>query len=102
VRSDRNTNENGGDEKMRFVVIVEWKAEDVPKIVEARSKYPIPKEITFHVEGVLFGQHKSILIMDSPDEKTLFKWYVPFVRFCTFKTIAAANYEDAIKIVTGK
>ena len=28
---------------MRFVTIVEWKAEDVPKVIETRMKNPIPE-----------------------------------------------------------
>ncbi len=87
---------------MRFVTIVEWNAEDVPKIIETRSKYPMPKEIKLLAEGVLFGQHKSILIVDAPDEKTVFKWMVPFLQFAHYETWPATSYEDAVKIVTGK
>jgi hypothetical protein len=102
VGNPKNTTKKGGDENMRYVTIVEWTAENVPKIVETRSKNPIPQEITLLAEGVLFGQHKSILIVDSPDEKTLFKWMAPFVQIANFKTMPATSYEEAVKIVTGK
>jgi len=102
VGSYTSTNENGGDEKTRFVTIVEWKAEDVSKIIENRQKNPLPKEITLLAEGVLFGQHKSILIVDAPDETSLFKWMASFVQFTTFKTMPAISYEEAVKIATGK
>ena len=87
---------------MMFVTIVEWTAENVTKIIETRQKNPMPKEIKLLAEGVLFGQHKSIVIVDSPDEKTIFKWMAPFLQIATYKTMPATSYEESVKIATGK
>jgi hypothetical protein len=86
---------------MLFVVYSEWKAEDVPKVVEVRRKNPVPKEIKILGEAVLFGQHKNVSIFDAPDEKTLFTWFVPFLQLITFKVIPALKPEDAMNLASG-
>ena len=86
---------------MMFVVYSEWKAGDVPKVVELRRKNPVPKEIKILAEAVLFGQHKNVSIYDAPDEKTLFKWFVPFLQLLTFKVIPALKPEDAMNLASG-
>ena len=87
---------------MMFVVFGEWKAKDVPKVIETRMKNPPPKELKILAEAQLFGQHKTVAIVDAPDEKTIFKWMVPFIKIMNFKAIPAVSNEESMKIATGK
>ena len=87
---------------MLFVVLSEWKAKDIPKVIEARSKVIIPPELKVISEVTLFGQHRGIMIFDSPDEKTVFKSLVPYLQVMTLKVMPALTIDDSVKLVTGK
>jgi hypothetical protein len=87
---------------MLFVVFAEWKAQDVEKVVELGHKNTPPKEINFLAQATLFGQHKLVSIVDAPDEKTIFKWMVPFLQIMTFKAVPAMSPRAARILSSGK
>ncbi|UCH02734.1 MAG: hypothetical protein JSV20_02815 [Candidatus Bathyarchaeota archaeon] len=69
---------------------------------EAMGKdiWSAPPEIKVQAEVTLLGQHKSISIYDSPDEKTLFKYIVPLLQLYTsIKITPAATTEEHVKML---
>jgi hypothetical protein len=88
---------------MLAVVKMEWKREDVPKVVETRSKLGAGGQgVEVLAEATLFGQHKYIGIWEATDEKAVFKALAPYLGITFCEVIPAVTPDEAIKIVTGK